>query len=374
MSVEDIPPEADRLDGAPHPRETAELFGQAEAEAGFLTAFTSDRLHHAWLLTGPRGVGKATLAWRMARFLLATPPETGEALFATPQPDNLDIPTDHPIARRLRALSEPGLMLLRRPWDQKTKRFKAQITVDEVRKLKDFFALSASDGGRRVVIVDAADEMNTNAANALLKVLEEPPAKAILLLVAHQPSRLLPTILSRCRRLRLTGLPEADLSRALARAGVETDSSGALAELAEGSVGEAVRLADLDGLTLYADLVALFASMPGMDRARASKLAEAAGARGAEARFDLTLALIDRLLSRLARAGTTGTAPPDIVAGEGEMLLRLAPDPAVARGWADLAQGLTARARRGRAVNLDPAALILDMCLSLEKTAARAPA
>ncbi|WJY20403.1 DNA polymerase III subunit delta' [Fontisubflavum oceani] len=371
---DDIPPEADRLDGAPHPRETDQIFGQGAAEAVFLSAFTSDRLHHAWLLTGPRGVGKATLAWRIARFLLATPPDTGDALFAAPVPETLDVPPDHPVARRLHAMSEPGLMLLRRPWDEKAKRFQAQITVDEVRKLKDFFALSASDGGRRVVIVDAADEMNTNAANALLKVLEEPPANAVLLLVAHQPSRLLPTIRSRCRTLRLDRLSEADLGRALGQAEIEADASPALAELAEGSVGEAARLIALDGLTLYADLVGLFASMPGMSRSAANKLAEAAAARGAEARFDLTLVLIDRLLSRLARTGATGQAPPEIVPGEAKMLTRLAPDPATGRAWADMAQGLTARARRGKAVNLDPAALILDMCLSLEKTAARIPA
>ncbi|WP_375551599.1 DNA polymerase III subunit delta' [Rhodophyticola porphyridii] len=370
----DTPPEADRLEGAPHPRETARLFGQSAAEAAFLAAFTSDRLHHAWLLTGPRGVGKATLAWRIARFLLATHPDPGDALFAAPVPETLDIAADHPVARRVLALSEPGLMLLRRPWDEKAKRLKAQITVDEIRKLKDFFAFSASDGGRRVVIVDAADEMNTSAANALLKVLEEPPANAVLLLVAHQPSRLLPTIRSRCRTLRLARLSEEDLASALAQAGVDSRASGALSELAEGSVGEAARLSDLDGLALYADLVALFASMPGMDRTRASKIAEAAGARGAEARFDLTLALIDRILARLARSGTTGTPPPEIVPGEAQMLTRLASDPRAARDWADLAQGLSGRARRGKAVNLDPAALILDMCLSLEKTAARLPA
>lgn len=367
-------PEPDRLDGAAHPREATRLVGQDTAEAGFLEAFNSGRMHHAWLLTGPRGVGKATLAWRIARFLLATPPETGDALFAPAPPASLDIPADHPVARRLRALSEPGLMLIRRPWDEKAKRLRGEITVEEVRRLTGFFALSAADGGRRVVIVDAADEMNRNAANALLKVLEEPPKNAVLLLISHQPMRLLPTIRSRCRTLRLAPLAPAEMADALAQAGLDTGDAAALAELAEGSVGEAIRLAEMEGLKLYADLVALFASMPEMDRALAVRLANAAAGREGEARFDLTLTLIDRLLARLARRGTLAAAPPEIVPGEAATLARLSPDPATARNWADLAQGLTARARRGKAVNLDPAALILDMCLGIDKTAARLPA
>jgi DNA polymerase-3 subunit delta' len=214
---DDALPEADRLDGAPHPRETAALFGQSVAEAAFLSALNSGRLPHAWLLTGPRGVGKATFAWRAARYLIATPPETGDALFAPPPAESLDIDAGHPVARRIRALSEPDLLLLRRAWDHDRKRLKAQLTVDEVRGLKGFFALS-SDGGRRVVIVDCADEMNPSAANALLKELEEPPKNTVMFLISHQPSGLLPTIRSRCRMLRFEPLSSPDLLAALTQA------------------------------------------------------------------------------------------------------------------------------------------------------------
>ena len=200
-------PEPDRVEGAPHPRATPRLIGQESAEADFLAAFSADRLHHGWLITGPQGLGKATLAWRIARFLLATPEAADDGLFgAPPPPESLDIPVDHPVARRVLALSDPGLKLVRRGWDEKAKRLKTVITVDEIRDLKQFFALSSADGGRRVVIVDSADEMNPNAANALLKLLEEPPARTTLLLISHQPSRLLPTIRSRCRELRLAPL------------------------------------------------------------------------------------------------------------------------------------------------------------------------
>ena len=268
------PPEPDRVEGAPHPRETRALCGQARAEAAFLDAHAGGRLHHAWLLTGPRGVGKATLAWRIARFLLTEPPAAdGAGLFGDtpPAPTSLDVPEDHPALRRMEALAEPSLFLLRRAWDDKARppRLKTVITVDEVRRLKGFFALSAADGGRRVVIVDAADEMNANAANALLKLLEEPPAGAVLLLVSHQPSRLLPTIRSRCRELRLETLGAEDMAAALAAAGhAPGEEAEALAELAGGSVGEAVRLANLDGLAAYRSLVALFAGAPGIDRPR----------------------------------------------------------------------------------------------------------
>ena len=369
----EAPPEADRAAGAPHPRDAAALFGQHKAEAAFLDAFNSGRQHHAWLLTGPRGVGKATLAWRIAKFLLATPEGAGDALFTPPAPSSLDIPADHPVARHIHALSEPRLFLLRRPWDARTSRLKTVITVDETRKLAPFFGLSAVAGGRRVVIVDAADEMHPSAANALLKMLEEPPPGATLLLVSHQPSRLLPTIRSRCRKLALATLTPDDMARALAQAGTETADSTGLTELAAGSVGEAVALVQQDGLALYAEILSLAATLPAMHRSLATSLAQSAGGRGAEARFDLTLTLTDRLMARLARCGATGAAPAAILPEETALLTRLAPDMAAGRAWADLGADLTARARRGRAVNLDPAALILDMWLRIGSTAQTLP-
>ena len=366
-------PEADRAPGAPHPRETQRLFGQEIAETTTLDAFNSGRMHHAWLLTGPKGVGKATLAWRIARFLLATPEDQADALFAAPKPDTLDIPANHPVAHHIHAMAEPRLFLLRRPWDVKTAKLKTVITVEEVRKLHPFFGMSAADGGRRVVIVDAADEMNPSAANALLKMLEEPPKGATLLLVSHQPSRLLPTIRSRCRTLPLATLGAEDMRAALGQAGIDAPENAGLAELAGGSVGEAVALIQQEGLTLYTEILNLAATLPRMDRGLAAKLSQSAGARGAEDRFTLTLDLIDRFMARLARTGATGSPPPEILPDEAQLLTRLAPDMGAGRAWADLAADLTARARKGKAVNLDPAALILDMCLRIGSTAERLP-
>jgi DNA polymerase III subunit delta' len=364
-------PEPDRIEGAPHPRMTGRLLGQGAAETSFLQAYRSTRLHHGWLVTGPRGVGKATLAWRLTRFLLATPDSDG-GMFAPPPPDTLDVADSHPVARRLAALSEPRLFLLRRAYDEKKAKLADVISVDEVRKMKSFFALSAADGGRRVAIIDAVDDMNPSAANALLKVLEEPPKSVTLFLISHQPARLLPTIRSRCRELRLGPLQPADLSDALTAAGGDVAPEGrvALAELAGGSVGEAFRMTNLEGLGLYARLVRLMTGLPRLDRVQALAFAEAGAGRGAEAQFDLIVMLLDLFLARLARAGTRGQCPPEAAPGEAALIARLAPSPIAARGWADLAQNLGLRARRGKAVNLDPAALLMDMLLKIDETAA----
>ena len=362
-------PEFDRVEGAPHPRETMRLFGQSGAEAAFLSAVNGGRLHHGWLITGPRGVGKATLAWRIARFLLAEEPA---GMFAPQPPKTMDIPADHPVMRRSLALSEPRLKLVRRDWDAEEKKADSVITVKRIRELKGFFQMSAADGGRRVVIVDAADEMNPNAANALLKVLEEPPADAVLLLISHQPSRLLPTIRSRCTELRCATLAPPDMALALAQAGVETPDAAALAELSGGSVGEAVRIITQDGLKIYADIVTLMSTLPRLDRPRAIALAESAAGKANEPRYDLILRLMEQFMARAARTGLF-LPPPEAASGEAALLARLAPDATFARKWADLQQRLGARVRQGKAVNLDPAALLLDMVLRIDEVAAALP-
>jgi DNA polymerase-3 subunit delta' len=187
-------PEADCLEGFTHPRLTARVYGHSNVEDMLAGVLHSGRMHHAWLICGREGIGKATLAYRFARAALARPDERD--MFGS----TLDIDASTATAHQVAALSHPGLLLLRRGYEPKTKRFHASISVDEVRRLRSFLSLSAEEGSRRVVIVDSADEMNVNAANALLKSLEEPPPQTIFLIVSAAPRRLLATIrFRRCR-------------------------------------------------------------------------------------------------------------------------------------------------------------------------------
>ena len=365
---EDIP-ESDRVKGAPHPRKTEMLFGQGEAVASFLEAYNQKRLHHSWLITGPKGIGKATLAWNIARFLLASDGSAG--MIDGPVADNLHIPHDNPVFRRAASLAEPGIFLCRRPWDEKKKRLKTAITVEEVRKLKSFFTLSSADGGWRIAIVDAADEMNTSAENALLKVLEEPPAKTIILLISHHPAKLLPTIRSRCRELRCNTLTADDLGKAVEQAGFTDGDGGALNALSGGSAGESIDLIANDGLEIYQNIIALLATAPRINRPRIIALGEKCVGKGSEDRYDMTVRLLLLGLSRLALNGAKGNAR-HLIDGEAVLAARLSSNPYQAREWATLVQELASRITHARAVNLDPAQVILDTFLSIDATAGRA--
>jgi DNA polymerase-3 subunit delta' len=281
---------------------------------------------------------------------------------------------DHPVFRQLAALGSPQLFLCRRPWDDKGERLRTAITVDEVRALKAFFQFSATDGGHRVAIVDAADEMNTAAANALLKILEEPPADATLLLVSHRPGSLLPTIRSRCRTLRLGALGADDLARALDAAGSPPapGDAGALAALAGGAPGVAFELLAGDGLARYGEIVALLARTP-LDRPKTIALAATAAGRDAAGRYALMLELVRLALGRLALAGA-GAAVDPVSEAEAALHARLGATPGQGRLWAELLPDLVARTTHARAVNLDPAQVILDTFLQIDAAAAEARA
>jgi DNA polymerase-3 subunit delta' len=374
MSDEITPPELDRVAGYPHPRETRALYGQEAAERAFLAAWAEGRLHHGWLIRGPRGTGKATLAYRIARALIAEGPGEQATLLGPAVPMSLDPPEGCPVAARIRAQSEPRLRVLRRTINPQTGRMRTQIVIDDVREVRRFLALSAPDGGWRAVIVDAADEMNSSAANALLKVLEEPPPRTALLLVAHAPARLLPTIRSRCRGLDLRPLDAEDLRRALAGTGVTIgpDEAHALAILADGSVGQALRLAAGGGVRLYGRIVGALREGRGVDRPAMAALADEAAQRGAEARYELTGRLVLTLLGRLARHAAGGSPAAELAPGEAALLRAAARSPAQAALWAEAACRIGAALSHARAVNLDPGLTIIDTFLDLDATLARA--
>ena len=235
---------SDQIEGYPHPKVTETLFGHHVAEQEFLNCYNSGKLHHSWLITGENGIGKATFAWRMAKFLLTQPIERNEnnGLFDKSeenQPIEVDKELKKIVTARIMAESEPRLSVIRKSFDEKRKVFRSSIRVDEVRKLKTFFSLSVSDGGSRVAIIDCADDMNINAANALLKTLEEPPKNTVFLIVSHNPQSLLPTIKSRCRELRLSNLKKSDLMSALGQINltIPENDNAIFSLLGAGSVG-----------------------------------------------------------------------------------------------------------------------------------------
>jgi DNA polymerase III subunit delta' len=247
------------------PRETTVLHGQAEAERALLEAYRDRRFHHAWLIAGPAGIGKATLAYRMARFVLAHPdPRTPTMQKAT----SLQVDADHPVARRIAAQAHGDLLVLERTINEKTNKLRQDIQVDDVRRTVTFFGSTAGEGGWRVAIVDAVDELNREGANALLKVLEEPPRRAVLLLVSHSAARVLPTIRSRCRLLALRPLLATEVARAAATAiGEDAEAANikAAAAVADGSVRRALALLDGEALDLRSRITALLEQLPAVD-------------------------------------------------------------------------------------------------------------
>jgi len=359
-------PEADRLEGFAHPRESAHLFGHADAEAAIVDAMTSGKMHHAWLLQGPQGIGKATLAYRFARCVLKY--GKGERFVLEPSRTDLAMDAGDPVFRRVAAGGFGDLLVLRRPYDEKTKKLKTVIPVDEVRRVGGFHSVHAGEGGWRVCIVDSADEMNPQAANALLKTLEEPPARALLILVSHAPGRLLPTIKSRCRKLTLKPLGEADLAAALAaqdNLALSGDELTGVARLAEGSLGQALALAAEDGLTLYRDMMTHLHSLPRVDATGLMSFAERLSRD--DQKFALFADLLSGWIARLARTGATGVPPLEAVDGEAALILRLSEE-APADAWVEAWETLKSDWRAGVGLNLERKQMVLNAFLTLSET------
>jgi DNA polymerase III subunit delta' len=292
--------ETDRVEGFAHPREASALTGQDEALARAARAIRGGRPPQAWLIAGPPGIGKATLAYRIARYLL----EYG----ATDKgPADLSVPERSASAIQVAAGSHPGLLVLKRGANPDTGKPMTVLSVDEIRRLGGFFGMTSGAGGWRIAVVDTADDMNEAAANALLKLLEEPPQRAMLLLVANVPGRLLPTIRSRCQRLNLRALPDATLEAELKRLLPETNAKerAELARLAGGSLGAALTLASGDGMALAeeADALIVRASNPDIPAllAFAEKLGRTTDGLDIFGAF-LSQSLMDRIRARAGHA------------------------------------------------------------------------
>lgn len=340
------PDESDRIDGFAHPRETLHLIGQDVALARAARAIRGGRPPQGWLISGPPGIGKATFAYRIARYLLTYGARDTGA-------EDLSVPANDSNALQVTAGSHPGLMVLKRGVNEKTGKLMTELSVGEVRRLAGFFGMTSGAGGWRVAIVDTADDMNTNAANALLKLLEEPPGRAMLILLANRPGQLLPTIRSRCQRLDLRPLDDAAVADALKAHLPEMDANerNALARLAGGSIGAALTLASGEGGDLAADADRLIENATSPD-------------------IIALLALGDRLWRM-----------KDGLARFGDFLVEALAARIRARGrvsgahlerWTALLARLEGNFSRSRGLNLEPRQTILSAARDMAATARRA--
>jgi DNA polymerase-3 subunit delta' len=296
------------------PRANAEFVGHPEAERTLLRGWQSDRMHHAWLITGPRGVGKATLAFRFVRFALN---REDQGLFGGPT-TTLAVSPASPVFRQIAGGGHPDLLTIERVYSERLKRVQGEIVVDTVRELGAFLHLKAAGGGWRVVVVDCADDLNPNAANALLKLLEEPPAKALLLLVSHAPGRLLPTIRSRCRRLALGPLDDPIMQDLLAKHSPQLADADRrlLIELSEGSIGRALEIVAAGGVDLYRNIAGQLRQLPRVDAIALHALGDRLAQKDAADLFRLATEILLAWLGRMVRIAATGQGPANAVDGE----------------------------------------------------------
>ncbi|WP_375454702.1 DNA polymerase III subunit delta' [uncultured Methylobacterium sp.] len=332
------------LAGILRPRAATRFVGHAAAEAALSEAIASGRLHHAWLIGGPAGIGKATLAYRVARRLLADPEGVSRA-------PGLDVEAGHPVAARIAALSHPNLVALRRHRVPTAKTLPTKIPVDAVRKALELFGSTAGNAGHRICIVDSAEDLNANGANALLKMLEEPPARALFLIVSHAPGRLLPTIRSRCRALALRPLsaPEVEAVVAGFPAPFPAPAAEALARaaaLSEGSVARAVAMLDPAMCGLVAEVETLLSRLDHPDWGRVLKLAERLAGREAEPLFAASLAAVERFVAA-------------------ELRRRQAEPPARLAALVEVCENFGRTAREAAIYNLDRRPVILSLFADL---------
>ncbi len=361
----------------PHPRDTAAFVGHEAAVRTLTESFGAGRLAHAWLISGPRGIGKATLAYRFARHVLAAggAPEASlfgaaEAENATGSRDPLDMSSEDEVFRRVASRSHADLMTLELEFNEKTKRMRSEIIVDQVRRLIPFFGMTAGEGGWRVAIIDSCDDLNRNAANALLKVLEEPPRQGLLLLVAHTPGRLLPTLRSRCQKLALGPLGAQDAGDLLGAHLPEVPEAdrAALARAAEGSPGRALELAANGGLGLYAEMVDLFRPLPGLDIPRLHALGDRLNRKGGEAAYRSLMALFTHWLERMVRNGAGGGPGAEVIAGEHAIMAGLA----ARRGledWIEVWEKVRRLVARAESVNLERKQVVLSIFSAVDRAA-----
>ena len=355
-----------------HPRYSRRLLGHETAERLFLDAFNSGRVQHGWLITGPKGVGKASFAWKVAKFLAAQGSDGDTSLFGdVTQSQSLDVEDEHPAIRRILAKGHADIHELAPEQDAKSGKLRKDISVDQVRQLIDRFNRTSAEGGWRVAIVDAVDQMNRSAANALLKLLEEPPEKTILLLICHAPGKLLPTIRSRCRALPLKPLSLGALSAVLVNRfpDLSTADLQMAAQLSEGAPGTAMTLLEDGGLDLYKDLLQTVDKVSAGDLGAAHQFADRMTGKGANAGFEMVKSQLVGILGQVIRK-ISGVGDPSVTDEANTMIVKLAAASSLDH-WLELWEKVAHRFERMEAVNLDKRQVIVSLFSDIYQTCQR---
>ena len=362
-------PEPEEPEG-PRPRSTYELIGHEAAEASLAAALSGGRLHHGWLITGPEGLGKETLAWRFIRRVLALHQQQDGLFGAAAPATGLGMDPEDPLCKRIEAGGHADLLVIGREFNTKTKRLRAEITAEQSRALGGFFARTSGEGGWRVALIDEADRLNNTAANAILKILEEPPPRCLIVLLSPSPERLLPTIRSRCRTLKLRPLPAEAMHDYLGRQRPELGAGArdSLMRLAEGRPGYALRLADAGADAIYAELLKLAGGFPRLDRRALLRQAGRFARAESEAEFLLWMDLLRLLVMRLVRHATGALEDPADERERHVFDAALAAVPALDR-WVRVWENLNDLVRRTEGLYLDRRQAFLSAFLTLQGAA-----
>jgi len=356
----------------PTPRANSRLIGQQAAEHTLRSAFEGGAMAHAWLISGPKGIGKATFCFRMARFVLSHG-AAASGLFgddvAKSSGEELWNNLNSPVFKRLAAGGHIDLLTVERSLNEKGK-LRNEIVVDDVRTIGGFMRLTAGEGGWRIVVIDSADEMNRNAANAVLKVLEEPPPRALLLLVSHNPGRLLPTIRSRCNRLSLSPLSDATVVELLEKyqLGLTSDEAATIARLSDGSIGTALSLAEAGGLDLYQTVTGLLADLPRLNTTKLHDFSDKLGRSGSEKTYITAMAQVTGWLVRIITFLAKRCAAPGLPENEQQILSCLSAAAGLER-WLEVWENTNNLMERAEALNLDRKQVVLSVFLSIERAA-----
>ena len=363
---------SDKIAGAPHPMLANEIIGHSSQKLSFLSFFASNRLPQCWLLAGNMGIGKASFAWLIAKFLLTTKYQPADLKIDLNESSINSIlePQSGSTLNRIISGSEQRVYIVRRGYNEKRKTFFKNISIEDVRKLQSYCSLSIADGGKRIIIIDTADDLNKSSSNALLKLLEEPPKNTIFLLISHQPNLLLPTIKSRCQKLSFSNLDQTDLGAVLTAIGckIEPSDEVSLSILSKGSAGAACRLINSNCINLYRDILNIASSLPNLNTNKILQLSQNYFAKAKPSEFEIFIEMMQHFFSRLCKTGVMQKPVlPSVTDNEAKIMKSLCPNLKSARLWSDVANISLAKLNKGYLLNIDIESLILDAFIYLEE-------